>query len=239
MSKDLLSTATLLRGALERVERQLSRISDEEAANREPSREEPRSLNNARGDSNRNSQMLGQGSSRESSPRTELRRIFYEPDVSHTPPQQSGSGRKRRHKKESVAKANNNWKKDTICLRFKEQHKGPNMEEKMILAKAGLGLKELIFSNDGDALHIHYVITEAFKELEKAGGYTLLHLATNSTTLLAIEPPKGGMNVRYLKDILKSAKLFVRPLQSDINIADHEKNADSEPEVPYFTFFGC
>lgn len=101
----------------------------------------------------------------------------------------------------------------------------------MILAKAGLGLKELIFSNDGDALHIHHVIMEAFKGLEKAGGYTLLRLGTNSTKLLAIEPPKGGMNVRYLKDILKSAKLFIRPLQSDINVADHNKDGDSESEV--------
>ena len=94
----------------------------------------------------------------------------FKPDVSQKPPQQSGSGVKRKHKKKDLAtKVNSIWKKNTICLRFKEQCKGPNMEEKIILAKAGLGLKELIYNNDGDALHIHHVITEAFKELEKAG----------------------------------------------------------------------
>lgn len=81
MSKDLLSTATLLHGALERVEQQLSCISKEpEKANCEALLEEPRSLNNPREDSNRNSQILAQSSSHESTPRTELRQIFYEPN---------------------------------------------------------------------------------------------------------------------------------------------------------------
>ena len=73
----------------------------------------------------------------------------------------------------------------------------------MILAKAGLGWKELTFDSDGDALHIHHVINDGFQQLEKTGGYTLLRLANNSSTLLEIEPPKGGMNVKYLRDILK------------------------------------
>lgn len=64
----------------------------------------------------------------------------------------------------------------------------------MILVKVGFGLKELIYNNDRDAIHIHHVIMKAFKVLKKAGGYMLLRLATNSTTLLAIEPPKGEMN---------------------------------------------
>ena len=94
------------------------------------------------------------------------------------------------------------------------------------MAKAGLGLKELSFNANGDALHIHTVLTGAFKQLEDCGGYTLLHLASNSTQLIEIESPKKGLTVTYLKDIVKSAKLFVRPLQIDI-----ECDEDSQPEV--------
>ena len=106
------------------------------------------------------------------------------------------------------------WKKERVCLRFKDQTKGPDCTEKMELARIGLGLKELLFDSDGDAIHIHSILLTAFKQLDACGGYTLLRLATNSTDLIEIQPPKGGMTVRYLKDIAKSAKLFVRPLNS-------------------------
>ena len=109
----------------------------------------------------------------------------------------------------------------TVCLRFKDQSKGPHTLEKMELAKLGLGLKDLSFSIDGDALHIHSVLLDAFKQLDDCGGYTLLRLATNSTSLIEIKPPKGGMTVRYLKDIVKSTKLFVRPLQTDIESEEY------------------
>ena len=39
---------------------------------------------------------------------------------------------------------------------------------------------------------------------------------------MTIEPPRNGLNVRYLRDILKSAKLFIRPLQKDIEERENE-----------------
>ena len=63
---------------------------------------------------------------------------------------------------------------------------------------------------------IDSVIKEAFKQLESCGGYVWMRLASNSMNLIEIEAPKGGMSVCYLKDIVKSAKLFVRPVQADI-----------------------
>ena len=95
---------------------------------------------------------------------------------------------------QTCARAGNTWKKETVCLRFKDQTKGPDCTEKMELARIGLGLEELSFDGDGDALHIHSVLLTAFKQLDACGGYTLLHLATNSTDLIEIQPPKGGMD---------------------------------------------
>lgn len=47
----------------------------------------------------------------------------------------------------------NTWKKDCICLRDREQEVKPTPEEKMELAKMGLGLAEVVFSNNGNAEH--------------------------------------------------------------------------------------
>ena len=95
---------------------------------------------------------------------------------------------------QTCACAGNTWKKETVCLHFKNQNKGPDCTEKMELARIGLGLKELSFDGDGDTLHIYSVLLTAFKQLDVCGGYTLLHLATNSTDLIEIQPPKGGMD---------------------------------------------
>ena len=72
----------------------------------------------------------------------------------------------------------------------------------MRLATVGLGLKELSFHADGNTKHIHNVLLDAFSALNDCGGYTLHRLAPNSTDLITIEPPRGGITVKYLKDML-------------------------------------
>ena len=192
------STATLLRGALDRVERhiqsqdssQSSTSADQEPARSSGSRDE------------------GPTHSRQT-PRAEFDRLFGYRYRS----KDRARARVKSVNQEGVVRVRGSTWKETICLRFKDQSKGPDCMEKMDLAKRGLGLKELTFRQDGDALHIHDVLLAAFNQLEECGGYTLLHLMTN---FIEIQPPKGGITVGYLKDIVTLAKLFVRPLQEDI-----------------------
>ena len=110
----------------------------------------------------------------------------------------------------------NVWRKATICLRDKDQICKPSAEEKMELAKLGLGLAELTFDYNGDAEHIHSILLSQFPQLEACGGYTLMRLKENSYDLVEIEYPVKGLNVSYLKDILNQAKLYIRPLQRSI-----------------------
>ena len=90
------------------------------------------------------------------------------------------------------------------------------MEEKIELAQLNLGLRKLVFNSEGDANHIHDIILEAFPILDDCGGYTLMRVAENSRNLIAIEGPDGGTTVTFLKDILRQAKLYLRPLQCDV-----------------------
>lgn len=108
------------------------------------------------------------------------------------------------------------WKKECICLRDKEQELKPSPEEKMEMARLGLGLTDIVFNNNGNAEHIHNQLTKHFPVLSSCGGYTLLRLGANSRSLVEIETPDGGLTVPYLKDILNQAKLFIIPLQTDI-----------------------
>lgn len=209
--RDWRSTATLLRGALDRVERHI-----QSSVPGSSSSEDILSTSFRGSDST----ALSQARETSGTARSEFDRLFgYRPDVSQRGSCAAGKKRKGPRNPRSVLdqkRAHGSIWKETVCLRFKDQSKVPDTLEKMELAKL-----DLSFSIDGDALHIHSVLLDAFKQFDDCGGYTLLRLATNSTSLIEIKPPKGGMTVRYLKDIVKSAKLFVRPLQTDIESEEY------------------
>ena len=103
----------------------------------------------------------------------------------------------------------------------------------MKLAQMGLGFQELKFELEGDSDHIHAVILQAYPALETCGGYSLLRLGSGSSSLVMIEPPCGGFIVRYLRDILKTAKLFIRPIQKDIESDDEERESSNNGVCAY------
>lgn len=102
----------------------------------------------------------------------------------------SGKGKGRRGKP-----GRSTWRKECICLRDKEQETKPLPEEKMELAKMGLGLKEIISNANGDAEYIHKMLLVTFPVLKTCGGYTLMHLGENYRCLVEIEGPDSGLTV--------------------------------------------
>ena len=92
-----------------------------------------------------------------------------------------------------------------------------------------LSSRKISFNLDGDELYLHDTLMDEFPALQNPGRYTLLHPNTNSHDLLSIKwPHKGGITIRYLKEILCSARLYVRPLQFDILETDFEDIKDDE-----------
>ena len=96
----------------------------------------------------------------------------------------------------------------------------------MKLVQMGLGFQELKFELEGDSDHIHAVLLQAYPALETCGGYNLLRLGSGSSSLVTIETPRG-FTVRYLCDIFKTAKLFIHPLQKDIESDDEEEESSN------------
>lgn len=145
------------------------------------------------------------------------------------------SSQPRSIKKKKVA----TYTKETVCIKFQDQTWLPSTEEQIELARYGLGLKKLVYEADGDAQHIHDIITSNFPVLDSGGGYTLMRLKENSRELVPIDGPDGGMTVPFLKDILRQAKLFVRPLQSDITKEEAEKFCKSAGVSSYNNYVQC
>ncbi len=118
-----------------------------------------------------------------------------------------------------------------LCLlEIQDQTWIPQVQERIELAKLGQGLKKLTFNADGDAQHIHIIISN-FPVLDSCGCYTLLRLKENSRKLVAIDSPDCGITVSLLKDILRQAKLCICSLQCDVLTIEAEKFCSSDQSV--------
>lgn len=129
------------------------------------------------------------------------------------------------------------WKKNSLCLANSRQTIKPTPHEKITLAKMGLTARVLVFEAEGSAHHVHSVILKEYPMLEICGGYTLLRLAENSYNLVEIEEPMDGViTVEYLKEILKNAILYIRPLQRNIIYEDVKQYIHIEVRMYTYTF---
>jgi hypothetical protein len=97
-----------------------------------------------------------------------------------------------------------------------------------------LGARKITFNADGDAAYLHEVIMNAFPQVESCGGYSFMRVMENSRYLVEIDGPNDGITVPFLRGVLNQAKLYIRPLQSDIveQLVDSELdevNVGNEP----------
>ena len=68
-----------------------------------------------------------------------------------------------------------------------------------------------------------------FPKLQAGGGYELLRTSQQSNrSLEVIPPPSSGYTVTYLKGIIGQAKVYIRPLQSDLDTSLVEEDVVSE-----------
>lgn len=146
------------------------------------------------------------------SPYEEHRRLFgYQASKEY-----SGFSKPPKRSKAKGKKKAATWTKDVICFKYCDQDASPTTEEKMELARLNLGPNKLILGAESDASEVFETILAEFPILDDCGGYTLMRVSENSRSLVAIEGPSGGVDVPFLRDILRQAKLYIRPLQCDL-----------------------
>ena len=109
------------------------------------------------------------------------------------------------------------WSRECYCLAGHLHDWVPSSREKMILAANGLGIKRLDFNKDATSEDIEAIIYAAYPKLIGLG-YEFLITDRKSCTLVVIATPAEGMTITYLKDIVLQSKLYIRPLNGDVEV---------------------
>ena len=109
------------------------------------------------------------------------------------------------------------WSRECLCLASSLHDSTPTSREKMLLASNGLGIKRLDFCRDAKSEEIDAVVLAAFPKLIGLG-YEFLITDRKSSRLVVIATPAEGMTITYLKDIVLQSKLYIRPINGDVEV---------------------
>jgi hypothetical protein len=93
----------------------------------------------------------------------------------------------------------------------------PGRQEKEELKSAGLGEERIHIGLKASAQQLHQKFILVYPKLENAGGYELLRCLPNSRTLTKLQPPSGGHTPESLKGDVGQARIYLRPLQRDLD----------------------
>ena len=117
-----------------------------------------------------------------------------------------------------------------ICLASKDSQRPPAIvRERTELANAGLGDKSITFTQNGEL--VYKMLLEKFPKLENAGGFDLSLFQRGGGDdygFHTISPPHTPTR---LKDICGQAKIYIRPIQQDIDLEVRDVDIDQSQQV--------
>ena len=95
----------------------------------------------------------------------------------------------------------------------------PDMSEKAELARAGLGEKSISLFYYAEADELYSELQMHYPQLGNGGGYEMLTVGDRGgKELKVLAPSPGGYTTEFLKSCVTSAKLYIRPLQTDLEL---------------------
>ena len=140
---------------------------------------------------------------------TELNRIFCG----------SGKlGKRPKIQKGGHVKKAKSWKHIFVCLSDPDDNTLPDANTRSQLLLAGLGERELCMSWYGDSDEVYDVIMKTYSNLSEGGGYELLRQVCGCTMEIIPLPPEG-YTVQYLKSTVQNAKIYIRPIQRQLDLS--------------------
>jgi hypothetical protein len=99
----------------------------------------------------------------------------------------------------------------------------------MILQLSGLGEDKISFNIDANSQEISNELYAKFPKLKDGGGFEMLRLPEGGGKVLqVIACPKNGYSVPYLRAVVHHAKIYLRPLQKDLD-TDSLNDEDADP----------
>lgn len=112
------------------------------------------------------------------------------------------------------------WTGNFFCFSDKNTYKIPASTEKSILQKAGLGSKKIQFLITDNAETVTTKIKSEFPKLMEGGGFEILRCLPNCRNLSVIDCNWDANSLR--STIGGQAKIYIRPIQSNLPIDDLE-----------------
>lgn len=111
------------------------------------------------------------------------------------------------------------WTHTWVCLGRTSDDTVPDASERATLKLAGLGERRFAVDVSLSAQDMLYSLEAQFPKLMEGGGLELLRADEGGCReLQPIEMPAGGYTCEYLKAVVHSAKIYIRPLQDDLNL---------------------
>ena len=95
---------------------------------------------------------------------------------------------------------------------------GSAENERAKLLLAGLGEKKISVLIHGSADDIKSQLFDEYPKLKAGGGFELLRMQGHSRDLEVIPIPYRGYTVEYLKAVVLNAKIFIRPMQTNLDL---------------------
>lgn len=143
----------------------------------------------------------------------------------------SGKGSYQSSKKKKLQ----TWTHTFVCLSNCNQRYLPDSQERAELKLTGLGEKQVSVFAFAEAQELHDALIFEFPKLAKEGGYELLRVPdVGGRELDVLIPPEDGYSVEYLKAVVASAKLYIRPLQKDLDTTATQPDVSFRWKLEWF-----
>ena len=113
------------------------------------------------------------------------------------------------------------WTHDFLVLASSTQSVTPDRGETETLLQAGLGRRKLVCPNK-NATHVQFqaFLETEFPRLQAGGGFEVLRACGGGggrRSLALVPPGPKGYDLPYLRGIVGTAMLFIRPLQASLD----------------------
>lgn len=120
------------------------------------------------------------------------------------------------------------WSHNFLCLASRFTAQVPGRQDKEELKAAGLGEERIHIALRASAEQLHQKFLVVYPKLENAGGYELLRCLPNSRSLTRLQPSSCGHTPESLKRDVGQARIYIRPLQRDLDTTPSQDRAPSE-----------
>ena len=148
----------------------------------------------------------------------ELRSLFNWTSRSTT-----GTGKRRKTGSAAVGKSKKKkiptWSHTYVCLAQPDDDTVPDSRDRATLKLAGLGEKRFPIDVYSTGQEFYDELLFQYPKLKEGGGFELLRVPEGGgKDLEVIKVPDGGYNVEFLRAVVHSARIFIRPLQKSLDL---------------------